>query len=263
MNNIKCILLDIDNTLTNKEEEISKETSEFFSKINNDYLIVLVTGRTNMYAVEKSKKCNASPVVISDNGAVIYNYETDTMLYSRVFDKNTLSLIWSISQTYDINCAFNTLYKRYRSSKFMNENYLKNNNVGINDIDEINDEVTQVVLISNDEDNFSNCMESIRKINTIEVCNTGKEKDGRFFADLNIKGTSKGNAITELYKLFNMQKENSICFGDSGNDISMFESSGTKVAMKNGTDAIKSIADFITEYSNNENGVVEFLKKNL
>ena len=63
--------------------------------------------------------------------------------------------------------------------------------------------------------------------------------DGRFFADINIKGTSKGNAIDELYKIFNIQKEETICFGDSRNDLSMFESSGIKVAMKNGSEEIK------------------------
>ena len=66
-----------------------------------------------------------------------------------------------------------------------------------------------------------------------------------------------------MYSLFNIQKSNSICFGDSGNDISMFESSGIKVAMKNATEDIKNIADYITEHSNNENGVIEFLKKYL
>ena len=43
----------------------------------------------------------------------------------------------------------------------------------------------------------------------------------------------------------------------------MFESSGIKVAMKNATEDIKNIADYITEHSNNENGVIEFLKKYL
>jgi len=51
MNNIKCILLDIDNTLTNVNEEISAETTEYFNKIKEKYHIILVTGRTNSYAV--------------------------------------------------------------------------------------------------------------------------------------------------------------------------------------------------------------------
>ena len=41
----------------------------------------------------------------------------------------------------------------------------------------------------------------------------------------------------------------------------MFQSCGIKVAMKNGTDEIKQQADYITEFSNDENGVIEFLNQ--
>lgn len=261
--NIKCILLDIDNTLTGSNEEISKETSEYFSTINKDYLIILVTGRTNMYAVEKSKKCNASKIVIADNGAVIYNYEKDKVLYSRFFDKKTISLIWDISQKYSIDCVFNTLYKRYRNNNYMTEEHINNYNIGINGINEIKSEVTQIVLLSNNENEYLKCIEEIVCIDNIEICNKGRESDGRYFADLNIKDTSKGNAITMLYKLFNIQKKETICFGDSKNDLSMFENSGIKVAMQNASIDIKEKADFITEFSNKENGVIEFLKEYL
>lgn len=169
MKNIKCILLDIDNTLTNTNEKIPKETAEFFCKINKNYLIILVTGRTNMYAVEKSKSCNASPIVISDNGAVIYNYDKNKVLYNRFFDKDTIDTIWNISQKYNIDCVFNTLYKRYRNNKFINEEYIRNHNIGINKTDEIKNEVTQVVILSNDEEEYLKCMEEILFSNTIKM----------------------------------------------------------------------------------------------
>ena len=67
----------------------------------------------------------------------------------------------------------------------------------------------------------------------------------------------------ELYKLLNIEKNNIISFGDSMNDVPMFEKSGYKIAMKNAKQELKNIADYITEFSNNENGVIEFLKKHL
>lgn len=263
MKDINCILLDIDNTLTNSNEEISNEISEYFAKINKTYHIILVTGRTNTYAIEKSKICNASPIVISDNGAVVYNYLDDEILFSNFFDKDVIKNVWDISQKYNIDCVFNTLYKRYRNNIFMNEKYIKNNNIGIDSIDEVNNDVTQIVLLSNNEKEHDICLNEIKKLNNIEICNEGKEKDGRYFADLNVKGTSKGNAITELYNILKIKKDNSICFGDSMNDVSMFEACGYRVAMKNSTDTLKAMADYITEYSNNENGVIRFLKKHL
>lgn len=257
---IKCILLDIDNTLTNSNEEINNEIAEYFTKIKEKYHIILVTGRTNSYAVEKSKICNASSIVVSDNGAVVYNYESDEVLYSNFFEQKIINEIWKISQKHNIDCVFNTVYKRYRNNIYMNDKYIKNNNVGINSIGEIKDKVTQTVLFSNNEIKYSKCLEEISKLENVVIGNKGKENDGRYFADLNVIGTSKGKAIVELYKLLNISQNNSICFGDSMNDVSMFENSGCKVAMKNATESLKNIADYVTEFSNNENGVIKFLK---
>lgn len=260
MNKIKCILLDIDFTLTGSNKEVSIETANYFSQLNNYYLIVLVSGRNTVYTMEKSISANASPIIIADNGAVIYDYKNNQVLYKNVFDKDTIKLIWDISQKYDIDCVFNALYKRYRNKKYMNERFIGEHGVGINQIEEISDEITQVVIHSSNEENFSKYMEEIKEISNIEVCNGGINDEGECFADIDIKGTSKGNAIKEFFRLFNIKKEESICFGDSNNDLPMFQSCGIKVAMKNGTQEIKQAADYITEYSNDENGVVRFLK---
>lgn len=261
MNKIKCIFLDIDNTLTDSNQNISQQTSDYFSKINKDCLIILVTGRNNIYAIEKSKTANASKIVIADNGAVIYDYGKNQVLYKNIFDKVLINLIWDISQAYNIDCVFNSIYKRYRNNKYMNSRFLGQHTIGINNPNEIEDDITQIVIHSNNEAEYKKCMEEIHQIEIIEVCNSGIESNGGYFADINIRGTSKGNAINKLFELFNIKKEESICFGDSRNDLSMFQSCGIKVAMKNGTDEIKQQADYITEFSNDENGVIEFLNQ--
>ena len=45
------------------------------------------------------------------------------------------------------------------------------------------------------------------------------------------------------------------------NDLSMFESCGIKVAMNNGNEKLKKKADFITSYTNNEDGVAKFIER--
>jgi len=45
--------------------------------------------------------------------------------------------------------------------------------------------------------------------------------------------------------------KNAVAFGDSPNDLSMFETVGFAVAMGNATDEIKHAADFVTETNDN------------
>ena len=52
-------------------------------------------------------------------------------------------------------------------------------------------------------------------------------------------------------------------FGDAGNDIEMLESVGLSVAMKNGSDAIKAVAMYQTDYDNNEDGVAHFIEDHI
>ena len=84
--------------------------------------------------------------------------------------------------------------------------------------------------------------------------------NGYYFFDIVNDNVNKGNAIKSLLKILNINKENSICFGDSINDIDMFNSVGTSVAMGNSIEKIKSIADYITDTNDND-GISKFCDK--
>ena len=47
------------------------------------------------------------------------------------------------------------------------------------------------------------------------------------------------------------------------NDESLMEMAGYGIAMKNGLDEIKKIADFVTEKDNNNDGIADFLMKHI
>ena len=48
-------------------------------------------------------------------------------------------------------------------------------------------------------------------------------------------------------KLFDIPWEDTIIFGDSNNDLAMFKYAAVKVAMGNGSEKIKALADYITQ----------------
>ena len=57
------------------------------------------------------------------------------------------------------------------------------------------------------------------------------------------KGFNKAVGIAAVIRLFDIPWENTVVFGDSNNDLAMFEYAATKVAMGNASPKIKELAD--------------------
>ncbi len=60
------------------------------------------------------------------------------------------------------------------------------------------------------------------------------------------KGFNKAVGIAAVSRLFDIPWEDTIVFGDSNNDLAMFEYAATKVAMGNASPKIKELADYVT-----------------
>lgn len=82
-----------------------------------------------------------------------------------------------------------------------------------------------------------------------------------FFLELLPPNCGKGEAVKWLCEKLGFGVEKSMAFGDGLNDESMIVKCGHGVAMKNANEHIKEVADFVTEYDNNESGVAKFLEK--
>ena len=57
------------------------------------------------------------------------------------------------------------------------------------------------------------------------------------------KGCNKAVGIAAVCSSFGIEWEDTVVFGDSNNDLSMFEYASTKVAMGNGSPKIRELAD--------------------
>jgi len=70
---------------------------------------------------------------------------------------------------------------------------------------------------------------------------------------------SKSKAIQFLMTKFGLHRHEVVAIGDNYNDKGMIEFAGTGVAMGNAPDAIKEVADYVTDTNNND-GVAKALK---
>ncbi len=74
----------------------------------------------------------------------------------------------------------------------------------------------------------------------------GKADETILLGEITQAGVNKGSAILRYLEHVGAKIEDSIAFGDSGNDMEMIKTVAVGVAMGNATDAIKSEADWIT-----------------
>ena len=75
--------------------------------------------------------------------------------------------------------------------------------------------------------------------------------------------SGKGSSIRWLCNYLGIPLENSLAAGDEMNDISMIETAGLGIAMCNGRETVKKIADIVTNYDNNHDGLSEILEMKL
>ncbi len=79
------------------------------------------------------------------------------------------------------------------------------------------------------------------------------------FTDVTRIGNTKQRGIDEVISRFGIKPEETMAFGDGGNDMTMLQHAGIGVAMGNALEHVKAVADYVTT-GVDEDGVMRALK---
>lgn len=82
-----------------------------------------------------------------------------------------------------------------------------------------------------------------------------------YFLEILPHKTDKGSALRIVAEKLGIERESILAVGDSMNDESMIRWAGIGVAMLNGDERIKAIADKVTRRSNDDEGVAEIIEQ--
>ena len=82
-----------------------------------------------------------------------------------------------------------------------------------------------------------------------------------FFVEFLAPGVCKGTGLVELCRHLDIDVAELVAFGDGDNDKEYLQFAGLGVAMHNARDVVKDVADYVTPYTNDDDGVVRELDR--
>jgi Cof subfamily protein (haloacid dehalogenase superfamily) len=82
-----------------------------------------------------------------------------------------------------------------------------------------------------------------------------------YFLEVLPAHTDKGIALAKVAEILEVKRDEVLAIGDSMNDEAMIRWAGTGVAMINGDERIRDIADYVTERTNDDDGVADVIEK--
>ncbi len=269
MNKYDIVFCDIDDTLNPSNSKTSERTKEVMKKLKEKGIKVVVnTGRSAKYAVEKSIEAHLSEYTISSNGAEVYNYHERKEIFSKPIPEEITKEIYNYCITHDMTIILNCLENRFINIK----DYKYNSEPAIyfEDIDTVlkENKINQLVILSSNFDRmlalpnmFKEKFPSLKVVHSsIGLIEEKRVKGKEYYHDLVLENTAKSTGIVELLDYLDIDSERAIAIGNGYDDICMCDVVGTSVAVENANQTLKEVATYITDTSEND-GVAKILEK--
>jgi len=260
------IAIDLDGTLLKDWQTVSKETIDYLKKVQEmGHKIVLATGRPFRSAEEFYDKLGLTTPLINYNGGLVTSkHDKNFQGYSLTVDYDAILDIFHNTK-HVIENAFGEikddiyLWKDTEEIQPLLHNF-NGARLFVGDFEEMLPEPTNGFIIIAKDGKGHVIEEYVRKKykDTVLCRNWGNHYN--FIIELFSPDTNKGNALEYVSKYLGFERDHIIAFGDAHNDIEMLQYAHRGIGMKNGHDSLLEIADEVTEFTNEEDGLIKHLK---
>jgi len=274
----RLILVDLDGTvLKNDGKTIHPKTLRVLQKASQDgHIVCILTGRPHAASIQHYQALKLTTLIANFDGAHIHDPEL------RQFKRIVLPISNEIKNKILSNPIIkrkvsNILVEYYETAMIKKEDHeieaffhldgtdpysltygdpltewtMPTNNIVLKVRDqESKDEVLRVL---------SEFKDSV-KIQSDNLYGSVQKSDSPPIISLTNKLANKAFAAEILAQYYNKDIRDTIAFGDQMNDYQMLNRVGHGIAMKNGNDNLKIIADGITQKSNDQGGVGHYLE---
>jgi Cof subfamily protein (haloacid dehalogenase superfamily) len=268
LKNIKLIVTDIDGTLVDDNGKLGSESKKLLMELmKHDVSISLATGRLHSATTELAKELSLNGYIISLDGAVIKEYTNDETIFESFLKIRHIKKAISISNDLLVNivlCHASSIY--YTDYNSIIPSLLSKYGALYKQVDSYVEYLsgTLEIVCASDIKNSIKKMEESFNFPYSVGCSTSyfrsKKNENIFYLEIRKAGSSKGKALERLLRHISVKPEQTVVIGDWYNDITMFQTKTLKVAVANAIPELLNLADLVTQKSNNEDGVAEFLE---
>ncbi|MEI3117168.1 MAG: HAD family hydrolase [Merdibacter sp.] len=287
---IRLIVTDMDGTLLNYEDHISKENKEaLLAYQQNGTKVMLASGRGYLRLkpyIDELHLNEYGGLLIESNGTALYSCQkNERHIFEQMTQQEAIQL-FSLLEPFQTEIQFYfdsgvyyyfpqelvTFKEIERKQRNLPDDYpwmggpwswVNDTRNGYPDqkqiysLSEIKQEKINKVNLSHDEQTITRLLKEIKKVlpehyHMVRTCSR--------MLEISLKSVSKGNALRYYMKKMNISPDEVIAFGDGENDISMFKEIKYSVAMGNASDFVKRQASAITD-TNENSGIAKYLIK--
>lgn len=251
---------DLDDTLLTSERTISDENRnaiEHFMSEGGKF--TFCTGRVPTGAKLALKYIVPNVPMICFNGAAIYDFNNDKLLWEKFLDKDACRVVEFVEanmpqigiEVCTNICSYHSRRNRLTKEHAMIE-HLPERPIRHQDVKE---PWKKVIFMAELDD-----MPKLRHL--IEQSEFADKytfiQSYKHYYEILPKDAGKGEAMLELAKMLGIDAQRSIGVGDNENDLSLVKLAGVGFAVSNAIDAVKSAADYVT-VDNDSSAIAEII----
>ena len=268
---IRLIGLDLDGTTLTSDKKLTPHTKKVLEAcLAQGIQILPATGRVRSGIPDYLTGIEGIRYVLLSNGASVMDLSTGETLYQNCISWERVVEIYDILETYDTFYDVYALGKGWCEARFYDhlekfniekpiQELIKMSRTKVENLKawtiEHQAPVEKINMFFAREEDRQRAYRELNEIEDLAVtCSLGNN------LEINHASCNKGDALMHLAEHLNIPFSQIMACGDGNNDMEMVKRAGLGVAMENGEEALKEIADFVTK-SNNKEGVAYSIEK--
>lgn len=266
--NYGMIISDFDGTLVNNDGTVSQRNKQAISEyIEYGGIFVISTGRLPAGIVSQAKTLGLKGVVSCCQGSVIVDIQSEEVFLKGSIPNAVAVTVCEKMEEMGLHIHVYDLWTYYCNMddeplKWY-ENMVKHKAELVTDkpmsafLKEKGFDVCKILAMVAPNDN-----DRVRaELEKMHFAGCSVTKSSEYLVEVLNENYSKGTAVEFLANRYQIPIEKVVCVGDQSNDITMIKKAGVGVAVKNASDSLKEVADYVCEYTNEENAIAKLIEK--